>query len=270
MIDSLRRSLLLAILTLVATPVLATTPVTEGFLAQKPIPDGSIVTLTPNPGVVAPVTVKTVDNLLGVVAGQNGSFISFSPDVSANVQVATSGTEPTFVSNVNGDIKVGDRITASVIEGVGARAVTSTKIIGIAQASFDAHTAGAQKQSVSDTQGKKHDFYVGQIPVVIGVTNYSVTQKTTPIPPAFQQFANVVAGKQAGLVSVMISFLLLIATFVFAGVVLYSAIRSSIASVGRNPLARGQVTRSLLQVSFLLLLIVGAGAAMIYMILHFA
>src|SRR2546430_13684705 len=49
---------------------------------------------------------------------------------------------------------VGDRVSVSPFNGVGAKALPGAYIIGLAQTGFNASTSGAKKQAVTDQTGR--------------------------------------------------------------------------------------------------------------------
>ena len=95
---------------------------------------GTLVTLkSDSANVVEKSTVGSTTQLLGVAA--NNSLVSLGEGKN-QVQVVVSGLTPVLVSNINGNVKVGDKITASPIEGVGMKAMLSSEIIGTAESNL--------------------------------------------------------------------------------------------------------------------------------------
>ena len=98
----------------------ASSSIAQGFKASgTDIVSGALVSL--QSGSANTVELSTVGNqerLLGVAGSQ--SLIEFANG--SPVQVVTSGATATLVSDINGAIKSGDRITASPIIGVGMKA----------------------------------------------------------------------------------------------------------------------------------------------------
>lgn len=251
-----------------SAPALAASTLSVGYLSAKPLDGGEIVSLDKNPGIVVAADTTNADSMVGIIIGPNDALLSLTSSPS-EVQVATSGVVDTLVSTANGDVKAGDKITASPIAGVGTKATNSTRVIGVAEASLDAKTPGASKQTVKDKSGKNKDVYVAKIPVQIGITFFSTGSTTpNPVPSFLQKFANAVASKQVQPLPIVISGFVLLVTFLTAGIIMYSAIRSSIISVGRNPLAKGGVLSGLIQVIIIDTLLIAAGMATIYFILR--
>lgn len=238
------------IITLIAlAPTIAlATAVTQGFNTKTPLAAGTVVSLNKNPEVVTPTTKENLESLIGVVVSSDSSVFS-TAESAEQALVATSGTANVFVSNAEGDIKVGDRITVGALAGVGVKAKNSARILGVAQGSFDKSTAGAQKDTVTDTGGGKHDIYVGQVPVLIGVTYYTALAgeagKSSFLPAALQDVANVVAGKVVSPFAVIVSLVILLITFGVSSMMLNGAVRGGMVSIGRNPLAKKDVYKGL-------------------------
>ena len=163
------------------------------------------------------------------------------------VQVVISGTTQTLVSDINGDVKAGDKITASPINGVGMKAVDSSLVVGTAQ--NDLGSVTTTTKSVKDKQGQDVQVKIGLVSTQINVTYYvAPDEQKTFLPPFLQALANAVAGKDVSPVRVIVSSIVLIFGFIAIAVMLYSSTRSSIISIGRNPLSEGAVRKSLFEV----------------------
>ena len=88
------------------------------------------------------------------------------------------------------------------------------------------------------------------------------------VPSFLQKVANSVAGKQVSTLPIAIGVIILIITVLVAGVITFTATRSSIISIGRNPLSRNSVLGSLIQAMFLVVAILAVGLAAIFMVLR--
>jgi len=167
---------------------------------------------------------------------------------SKQIQVVTSGLTTVLVSDINGSVKTGDKITASPLAGIGMKATQSTTVVGIAQANLDASTA--TNRTVTALDGKSTDVHIGSIPLQVNVTFYSAKEdKLSPLVPSFlQTLSNSIAGHNVAALRVFIGFFALLAGFLTISVILYAAIHSDIISIGRNPLAQGALRRGLFQV----------------------
>lgn len=242
----------------------------EAFISQsystgEQLPLGSIVGLQTNfsDRVVASTT-SNVDGIFGVVINAASSPIALQNGQDNQVQVATSGTLQVLVSNINGTISRGDHITASPIKGVGMRASSNVRIIGIAQGNLvDTGT----KQSYTDQTGKAQSVIIGEVPIMVNVAYYFREPDKTIIPSAMQNVANAFAGKPVSALPIVISAAIFLITIVVVSSIVFSMIRSSIISVGRNPMSQSAVYRDVIQLSGLVLVLLGAAFVAMYLVL---
>ncbi len=245
--------------------VMGLTTITEGFTFkgdQPPI--GSVVSLVKNTSdTVEPSSIETVDNLFGVVVNGDSSLLSVSDGSDSQVQVTTSGTVPVLVSDINGDIHQGDHITASPITGVGMKATANVRIIGVAQGDLKS----TNKQKVKNKDGQEQTVVVGQIPLLVNVAYFFQTPEKTLVPTAVQNVANALAGREVSTLPILMSAGIFILTLIIVVSIIYSMIRNSIISVGRNPMSQSAVYRDLVQMSALVLAILAASVISIYFVL---
>ena len=257
-----------AFLVFILTPAagLAATLLSQSYIAKNNLPIGSIVSLQKGATdrVQSAATTNT-NYLLGVVVADGSSQLSISSKQSNQVHVATSGIEPVLVSDINGEIEVGDPITASPISGVGMKATGNVKIIGVAQDDFPNNTAS--QQAYTDTKGKKQSVTLGEVPVLINVAYYYKQPEKSLIPQAVQNIANALAGKKVDPLPVLISVGIFIITLIIVVSIVYSMIHSSIISVGRNPMSQAAVYRNVMQLSALVVAILAVAVGSIYMVL---
>ena len=239
--------------------------ISQGFNTEEDIPIGAIVSLKDSSSdFVESATVNTVDTIIGVAVNEASFPLSLSNKNSEQIQVAVNGIAPILVSDIAGEVKRGDHITASIINGVGMKATTNTKVVGIAQA--DASYEGDSSQTVNTESGEE-TVQIGQVPVQVNVSYFFAESERSVIPKAFQNVANSIAGRQVDPVPIIISGAIFIATIIVVASIVYSMIRSSIISVGRNPLSQSAVIRGVIQLSALVVGILGVGVAAIYLIL---
>jgi hypothetical protein len=255
------------LLGLVLVPVVAgaDTLVSQSYTSDSSLPTGAIVSL--QKGSSDHVTSATTANsnyIFGVVINADSSQLSISSNQSNQVNIATSGVEQVLVSDVNGNIAVGDAITASPISGVGMKATANVKIIGVAQDSFPNNTA---KRETYTQNSKQQSAMLGQIPVSVNVSYYYKQPDKTIIPSALQNIANSLAGKKVNSLPIIVSITIFIITMVVVASIIYSMIRSSIISVGRNPMSQAAVYRNVIQLSALVVVILGVAIVAIYMVL---
>ena len=244
----------------------AITLVSQTFATDKPVPVGSIVSL--QKGYTDRVTAATTTNtkdIFGVVINADSSQLAITSGLASQVSIAESGLEQVLISDINGNIVVGDSITSSPISGVGMKATDNSKVIGVAQDSFPNSTAN--KESYKDQKGQTQSVKVGQIPVLVNVAYFYKQPDKTIIPQALQNLANSLAGRKVNTLPIIISLAIFLVTLVVVVSMVYSLIRSSIISVGRNPMSQAAVYRNVIQLSGLVILILGVAVGSIYMVL---
>lgn len=110
--------------------------------------------------------------------------------------------------------------------------------------------------------------YVGSITIRVQVSYYTAPQNNSIVPAFMQQFSNEVTGKQVPGVRVLIAFFVILAAIVAVAVMLFSSLKASIVSIGRNPLASKNIYKSLLQVFVASAVILGAAVGGAYIIMR--
>ncbi len=258
------------LLLLVAAPA-ALASLSQGYATTSTIPAGSLVALdSKSAGVVDTATLANIGRLFGVVVPPASASISLSGTGSGQVQVGTTGSATVFVTNAAGNIHVGDYLTVSPIAGVAEEVGTdSTRVIGTAQADFSGTGSGVTTQSVTDATGHSRTVAVGQIPILINVSSYTSTAGKQPyvVPNWLQNLSNTLAGKAVSPIRIVIASLILLVALMCITVLLYSAVRNSIISIGRNPLSRSSVLRGLFEVVAIAGIILAVTAAAMYVVI---
>jgi hypothetical protein len=257
---------LFGLLTWILLPLAAkaVTPISQGYAADDKMVQGTLVSLKDNSSdTVVAANVGNVNNLLGAVINDNSSLLSVSSNIKNQTLVATTGSASVLVSDMNGTIKRGDQVTASPINGVGMKATANVRVLGTAQSDFGNGT----KQTYKDKSGQEKSVNISEIPVQINVAYFYKEPEKTVIPSAIQNVANALAGKTVSTVPILISGAIFIVTLVVVMSIIYSMIRSSIISVGRNPMSQSAVYRNVIQLSSVVIVILGVALVSIYMVL---
>jgi hypothetical protein len=183
------------------------------------------------------------------------------------VQVATSGRASALVSTLNGDIKIGDQVGVSPFDGVGMKALPGSRVIGLAETAFNSNTEGATAEHVTDKSGKTSSVQIGYVRVNIAIgTNATIL--TTADLNSLQKFAKTLTGHTVSTERVAIS--LAVATVAILALItlIYASIYGSIISIGRNPLAKYTVLRTLSSVLALALLTAVVSGVTIFFLLR--
>lgn len=191
-----------------------------------------------------------VKNLVGIATTK--PILEISGGANTTVPVAVSGSAETLVSDINGTIKTGDKITASPVSGIGMKATASTEVVGTAQANLG--SSAITEETVKKADGKNATIEVGMVPIAVATAYYSVQTSngqgviSSFLPPFLQTVADAVAGKHVSPLKLLLGTTALLLGFIIAIVMLYSSIRTNIASIGRNPLAQGALRKGFVDV----------------------
>ncbi len=235
------------------------------YVTDKSARPGMVVSLSKNPSVVEPATPDNTASLLGVL-GDSSAGLESQP---GQITVHTEGASSTLVSTLTGDIEVGDHLTASSLSGFGSKLTGSGWIIGTAQASFNAQSAGALKSTITDAGGAKHDVYVGSIPVIIKVMFYSaVPSDKSILPKNLQQVVDSIAGRHASQVAILLGFLLLIAGLIISGLIVSVTVKNAMQATARQPLAKGIILQRMVQSCAIALCILVGAVGGAFVIIH--
>lgn len=225
--------------------------ISQGYEANtNDITQGVLLSLVSNKSNIVQLanSASNSANLVGIAV--NKPLLELSGSGKTNIQVVVSGTAVALVSNVNGQIYTGDKIAASPISGIGMKAVKSGEIVGTAQESLS--SVNTLKRQISETNGKSLTIEVGLLPIAVNVAFYSSEASNSTVssfvPPFLQSIANSVSGKQVSPLRVLLGSLALLLGFVAVIVMLYTAVRSGIISIGRNPLAESALRRGLVDI----------------------
>ena len=250
--------------TLLAPAALALTMISESFQANDQIPVGSLVSLVKDSQTqVEQSATSNVDNLIGVAINPDSALLSIATGNQKQIQVATSGTMTVLVSSLNGTIKRGDHVTASPLRGLGMLANGNVRVIGIAQGDM----TSTREQTIKDIDGKDQKVQIGEVPVLVNVAYFFKQPDKSVVPAALQNVANTLAGRQVQPLPIIISGAIFLVTIIIVASIIFSMIRHSIISVGRNPMSQSAVYRDVIQLSALVIGILTVATVAIYLVL---
>lgn len=204
-------------------------------------------------------TNNSADRLVGII--DENPFVTIS-NQNREAQVVLSGTTRVLVSDINGPVKSGDKITISPIAGVGMRATADSQVVGTAQGDFAATTT----KDVADKDGGQHEVRIGHVEIQVGVAYYQAPGSNF-LPPFIQNAANSLAGQPVSLIRILICSILLLLGFTTVIILVYTSVRSAMTSIGRNPLAARAIRKGLYQVGFVSLVVVGGTLIASYLVL---
>jgi len=241
--------------------------VSRSFTRSDNVVVGSLVSAAKTPDTVELANTANADRLIGVVVPISQSLADSSTATKA--QVAMSGTADVLVSTLNGNVQAGDEIVVSPISGVGMKATAGARAIGISQGDLTTTTSGASTRTVDDGHGHSATVQIGSIPIAIVIGYTAAAPAGNPgFLGGLQTFVSTVAGHSVSVLqSVLVFLTTIIAIAALVGLV-YGAIRGSIISLGRNPLARASIYQSLARVIVMALFIVVVSLVVIYLTLR--
>lgn len=237
----------------------------EEFIAGDKLVIGSIVSIDKdNPESIELSHIDNSEYLLGVVVDGAENSVTFSKE-NSQTTVALSGEVDVFVNDANGEVKAGDFVGASWLEGVGMKSLDANKqkLLGIAVEDYDSKSAKIYGE-IDTTEGSKT---VSIDAVKIRLFDKEGFAETVDSRGGLEELLSNVAGKQISYAKVLASSILFIVTLLVSGMFIVSSIRGSFISIGRNPMASATIYKSLLHVSGLSVLVLIVGTALTYVVL---
>jgi len=239
----------------------------HSYHSDTTITKGSIVSLdSSRSNFVDAANTSNGARVVGVAVASNDSLLAVDPGKDLT-QVATSGTADTLVSTVNGDIKVGDKIAVSPFNGVGMKSGPGDHVIGLAQTAFSSSSNGATSMQVTDKNGKQSSIQIGFIRLNIAVGT-DTTESGNAQLSSLQRFAKALTGHTISTARIVVALVIAVVAFVSLVVLIYASIYGSIISIGRNPLAKFAVFRTLGSVLGMAALTAIVATVTIFLLLH--
>jgi len=245
----------------------ASANLSHSYHALGSIPNGSLVSLdSQQPNYVEMANTYNSVGLIGVSVPVNDSLLAVDQSTNpGDVQVATAGSASILVSTLNGDVHVGDQIGVSPFNGVGIEALPDSRVIGLAETAFTAQTAGATSEQVTDKSGKASTITVGYAEVSIAIGS-NATGAGVNIN-ALQRVAKNLTGHVVSTFRIIIGLSVAVIASLALITLIYASIYGSIISIGRNPLAKYAVFRTLGSVLGLALLTAVIAGLTIFLLL---
>jgi hypothetical protein len=253
---------ILSILTflLLAIPVgVQADNVVEGFSSSQSIQPGMVVAIDKaGSRSVKPAPADNSNLIYGVSVDPSDAPITLVGQ-NSKVFVATTGTYQVLVSATAGAIKSGDYISMSSINGIAGRAkVGQPVILGTAQSSFN-----GKDNTVSTSNGVN----IGRVYVSIGVIKNPLANSDPTVPLFLRKVANSVANRSVPVIRIYTALLIFLVSIVATIVILWSGVRSSLISLGRNPLSRHAIFSGMYKVILTGLGVFIIGLAGVYLLI---
>ena len=243
----------------------------QSYNASSELQQGLIVQLSNNNSSVIPASQNSIYQTFGVVVNASDAPVSLSTSSAKNdqVYVASTGHYNLLVSDQNGPINSGNYITLSSIDGVGMRnSIAQPIVVGQAITSFNSSTPSIGTDTITTSNGSKDTVHLGLIQADIAIGhNPLVTQVHSNVQTFLKKFSNGVAGKDESAWKIYLGFSVLVVVAVLTSVMIYSAIRSSLVSIGRNPLSKEAIKKGFIRVVIAALIIFISGILGVYLLL---
>lgn len=241
--------------------------ISKSFKSNQSVPNGSLVSLVSSSnGYIQLANLSNAQNLVGVSTASNNSLLAVNPS-SNSVQVATSGSVNVLVSDVNGKINPGDDIAVSPFNGVGMKSSNGDRIIGAALTSFNQSTSGVSSEVAQDSSGKAHTLTIGFVRINISVGIMNKNSSSFSIE-SIQQYVEGVTGRQVSLTRILIGLSVAIVGLIAIVTLTYASIYGGIVSIGRNPLAKFSVFRTMTSVMGMVMFIAVVASVTVYVLLY--
>jgi hypothetical protein len=238
----------------------------EEFTSDQILEKGSVVSLSQdNPKKVELTTVSNSEYLIGVVNESESNVVTYAKNSGeVKVSVSLAGETEVFVSDANGEIKKGEFIGASWLEGVGMKSITNDKqkLLGVAVEDFS--LSDSSNYGVIDTPNGPKDINIDT--VTVRLFDKEGSEELTKVG-GLEGFLSSLAGKEVSFLKVMAGSLIFLMSVVVAGFFASSSIRGSFISIGRNPMASATIYRSLLHVTMVSVIVIVIGTALSYVVL---
>ncbi|MFO0781546.1 MAG: hypothetical protein U0524_01465 [Candidatus Saccharimonadales bacterium] len=246
--------------------------VTQTYNAEPTVQIGMLVKLKDKAGdVLVPVSSDKAEDILGVVIPADNAKIVLTSETAKQKQVlvASSGPLSMLVSNQNGPVKAGDYLAVSAVAGVAMKADDQQKfVVGRATSDFSGSSGIIGSLKVKDTLGKESNVSIGRVEADLRIASNPLYQKSASFVPAFAaKAASAIADKPVSVARIYLSMAVLGVTALVTSIVMYSGIRSGMIAVGRNPLSKKSIIRSLIQTVIAGLIIFLAGVFAVYLLL---
>lgn len=245
----------------------------QGYSADQPIDFGTIVELADRENrVVKIASQKELNKMFGVVVDPQRLPIRLSSgNLKNETYVAVSGTYSVLVSTQGGNITAGDYITLSSLNGIGMKAGTEEEsVLGRAVADFNEGSVIRGTADIKDVDGNLiSSVKLGSIAVTIDIQENPNEESTeVNVPDILKRTGQAIAEKEVSAIRIYISMAITAVSLITALVVLYVGIRSSVISIGRNPMSKKSIFRALLEVILTSAVILVIGLFAVYLLLR--
>ena len=252
------------------TSAMSAQSVTQGYSSDKVLQRGTVVSLDQaDTSKVIAATRLNQNRLHGLVVASNDSSFTLSNETEKTF-VATIGRFDGLVSTEAGTIQPGDFLTMSNISGIAMKAGEfDPYTVGKAIEGYDGSDNSVSSTELRDNIGNTQKVSIGRVLVDISVgSNPLLRPVESSLPQFLEKAAETIADKQVSPVRVYLGIFIILSSASIAGSLLYSGTKSSMISIGRNPLSKKSITKSLMQIVLTSIIIFLIGLFGVYLLLR--
>ena len=242
----------------------------EEYAQQNVFVDGVLVSIKSDD--TESIEASNLNNdkyVIGVTQDIESNLVTITKDYNSK-PVAISGEVSVLASDINGSIKKGDLLTASYIDGVVMKVQegSGARIIGIALEDFN--SSGSRTYTDLDIPtGTVAKTNVNYVEIRLSGGEVFATQVAAGASGVSSGFVDKLAGKDVPIYRLATGLFVFIASVVVAGLFIFSSIKGSFISFGRNPLASNSIYLGLIQISTISVAFLSVGAALAYLVWTF-
>lgn len=244
--------------------------VAESYRTDRPLQQGMIVQLDSKAkSTVSPASYEEPSRMFGVTVAPGDTPVSLSSEQqNEQAYVVTSGRYDVLVNNQNGSVRSGDYVSISAVAGIGMKAqANQDTVFGRAVGSFNGKDNVLSTTKLTLDGGKQTEVAIGSILVDVSVQSNPNYSGSGGVPAFAQNAALDVIGQPINAAQLYGSLLILLLGVGVVAVLIYSGIQTSMAAIGRNPLAKRTIMRNMLQVVIIAMLIFIGCLIAVYLIL---
>ncbi len=223
--------------------------ITQGYGGSSNLQPGMIVMLdNKNPNNVTTLNEQNIDKMLGVVVSPQNASLTLGRVNQQETYVTNYGLHDVLVSNQDGNIAVGDYISISALSGIGMKAQSNQPVVlGQADANFNGSGAIANTL-LKNSNGSYQNVAIGLIQVNLNIEQNPGAQPVQGVPVFIGKIAKFATNKSVSTGRVYVSLLIVMLGVIVAMTIIYSGVKSGITSLGRNPLAKKEISGGIIKV----------------------
>lgn len=214
----------------------------RGFKSKGLLQPGWVVAISKGTtDMVEAAPANDPSRMYGVVIDPSQAPATVRRQESQQVYVVSNGTFPVLANTQNGVIRPGDYVSMSRTDGIASKATSQQLyVLGRAVEGFD----GRNNVLVNGNNGSA----IGRIQVDLNVIRNPLQYDRVAIPSPLKRAGEAIAGRNVSAERIYAALAVFLVSAILAGILLWSGVRSSIVSIGRNPLSRHSILQGLIQV----------------------